>query len=166
MIKHFKIQKGKHYCNPTIPILTIKHKISGVITFQDINYEIDREYIKDTNKIIGLSNNWHHHMDSVRIGWRMNQDLTGYNDSIEIMVTYYENDKRVIIPLTTTKPISVDQYSIEITKDSYVVRYNETEVSIPIDTKRFPFHYVCKPFFGGNAVAPKVFNFEISINCK
>ena len=58
MIKHFKIKKGNHYCNPTFPILTLKHEISGVICFRDINYEIDRNYIKDTNKIIGLSNNW------------------------------------------------------------------------------------------------------------
>lgn len=166
MIKNFRIQKGNHYCNPTIPMLTLKHEISGVVSFRDLYYAVDKKYIKDTNKIIGLSNNWHHHKDSVRIGWRINQDLTGYNDSIEIMVTYYENGKRVIIPLTTTKPISVDQYKIEITRDSYVVRYNEAEVSIPIDTKRFPIHYVCRPFFGGNAVAPQNFNFEISINSK
>ena len=164
MIKNFKIQKGNHYCNPTIPVLTLKHEISGVVSFRDLQYLVEDKYMKDTNKIIGLSNNWHHHKDSVRLGWRMNPDLTEYNDSIEIMVTYYENGNRVIIPLTTTKPISVDQYKIEITKDSYVVRYNETEVSIPIDTTRFPIHYICRPFFGGNAVAPKNFNFEISIN--
>lgn len=167
MIKHFKIKKGNHYCNPTIPILTLKHEISGVICFQDINYDIDRNYIKDTNKIIGLSNNWNHHKDSVRIGWRKNiDDESEYSNAIEIMVTYYENGKRTIIPLTTTKPTAIDSYKIKITENSYVVRYNEAEVSIPINKKQFPIHYVCKPFFGGDAVAPKDFNFEISINRK
>lgn len=162
MIKLFKIKKGNNYSNLSIPYITFKHKISGIISFKNISYVVEKKYMKDSNKIIGLSNNWHHHQDSVRLCWRMNPKKDNVDD-IEIMISYYVNGKRTIIPLTTTKSSSIDNYSIEIEKNSYKLKYNKTSVTIHTTSKLFPVHYLCKPYFGGNAKAPKDFNFEISI---
>ena len=87
----YKISKGNHK-SKIIPSLTFKSKISGLVCFKgDFSYDIGKEQ-KDTNKILGLSDSWHHHINSIRLGWRWSNE---YN-CIEIMTIQYKNKVRII----------------------------------------------------------------------
>jgi len=93
------IDKGKHR-STLIPTFTIKDSINGVFTFIDgYKYLIEKQ--KDSNKLIGLSDNWSHHIDSVRIGWRYNLK---YPDMIEIVGIVYNNGERIIFSITHVQP--------------------------------------------------------------
>ena len=66
----YLIKKGCHRAGWFFG-LTQKNRISGKIKFLgDVSYRMPLQ--KDTNKIIGLADNWHHHKDSCRLGWRWN----------------------------------------------------------------------------------------------
>lgn len=154
----YEIKQGKHRSGYFLK-LTCKNKLSGVIEFiDDVSYKIDLQ--KDTNKIIGLSDNWHHHKDSCRLGWRWNL----IEEKIEIMTIVYSRGKRTIKHLCFAEEDKEYQFEIIITRNSYILRFN-TDIAIIRRTRRWKFiRSILHPYFGGKTKSPKDFNIKIELN--
>jgi hypothetical protein len=67
---NFIIEQGKHYCKQWWRLrFTTKKVLIGKATFLgDFSYDIGAKHQKDSNKLIGLSDSWHHHISSIRKG--------------------------------------------------------------------------------------------------
>ena len=145
----YKILKGHHRAGWFFDVTT-KNKLSGTIKFLgDVSYFIDLQ--KDTNKLIGLSDNWHHHKDSCRLGWRWNV----VSKSVEIMTITYVKGKRTIKHLCFADDNEDYSYEIIINKNSYIYRFDTTISIVPRRSKWKWFRYICQPFFGGKTKSPK-----------
>lgn len=75
----YTIEKFNHRhsnCIPLVDRITWKDRVDFIFKFKsDPTYTVpNKEDQKDTNKIFGISDSWHHHEHSVRIGWRHNLD--------------------------------------------------------------------------------------------
>lgn len=139
--------------------LTRKNKISGTIKFLgDVSYFVDMQ--KDTNKIIGLSDNWNHHRDSIRLGWR----YLPTTKEIEIMTILYSRGKRNIKHLCYTEDNVDKTFEIIINKKSYIVRYDTDIAIIRRESKWNWFRYYLWPFFGGVEASPKNIYIKLEIN--
>lgn len=154
------IKKGKHISN-YIPKLTFSNKISGYVTFEgDFSYSIDKQ--KDTNKLIGLSDNWSHHKDSIRIGWRWNTK----NECIELMSILYSGGQREIKSLKLLykeddKDITIE-YEVMILPKYYSIKIDGCNFLIKRTSSWNFIRVILQPYFGGTTVAPKDFNFVIN----
>ena len=105
----FKIRKGKHR-NPFkwfFPFFTFKKRLKcSICLLGDHKYYFNTkdEQIK-TNKLVGLSDNYYHRKDSIRIGYRF------YNNKYDLMVYYYNNgemDKAAVYLLLSKRfPLAV-----------------------------------------------------------
>jgi hypothetical protein len=63
------ITQEKHRCDKLIPSIRL-NTIEGYVPFSsNFEYKIDKQ--GDTNKLIGLSDSYFHHINSIRIGWRV-----------------------------------------------------------------------------------------------
>lgn len=153
----FKIKKGCHYSNKWWhPLLTFNNSINGKFRLiGDCSYE--KKQI-DSNKIIGLSDNIHHHKDSIRIGWRY------YKDKYEITCISYVKGIRKIDKITTVEKDSVNSFNIIIFDSCYVVTVNSSSKVVFRKSKYKFLRYVLKPYFGGTEKAPKDINIEIEGN--
>lgn len=138
---------------------TFKNKISGTIKFLgNVSYYINKQ--KDSNKIIGLSDNWHHHKDSARLGWRY--DPT--RKEIEIMTITYKKGRIFINHLCYCKDNEDYSYEIIINKKSYIYRFG-TDISIvPRLSKWNWVRYTCFPYFGGTEKSPKNIYIKVEID--
>lgn len=139
--------------------LTWKNKISGKIKFLgDVSYFVDKQ--KDSNKIVGLSDNWYHHKDSARLGYRY--DPT--RKEIEIMTISYKKGIRFINHLCYCKDNEDYAYEIIINKKSYIYRFG-TDISIVprLSKWRLP-RLVLHPYFGGTQKATKNIYIKLEIN--
>lgn len=147
-----KIKKGTH--KPfRLPELVLKNTIKGFVLFNgDFSYKIDKQ--EDTNKLFGFSDGWHHHQDSIRLGWRY------YNDELEIMTITYSNGKRNIKHLTYIESNTTYSFSIQIKGNEYIVNFGSSETIINRTSKWVFLRYVLKPYFGGSTKAPKDFKFN------
>jgi hypothetical protein len=160
------IRKNKRkpfpYFYLTKPVLIKKDKSFSVIKYfkftETAIYHFNDEDQYDVNKLFGFSFGLHHH-NSVRFGWRPNEDLS----KMEIVGYEYINKLRV-----PTIPI----YDVEINKwYKYELKYNcgvfaQIEYVItdgtktfstvhPITLKRkFNLGYRLYLYFGGNKKAP------------
>ena len=153
--KTFKIKKGNHK-STWLPSLTCKSTIKGTVTFiGNHKYTIPKQY--DTNKIIGLSDNYSHHKDSIRIGWRWSTK----NSIIEILTISYRNGKRTITPLTVATTNQPYSFSIAITPTHYNVNWNNTTTHIPKTSKWNGPRYKLFPYFGGTTKAPLTLQIQI-----
>lgn len=155
----YTIKNGSHRSR-WIPSFTFKNNISGKIRFlSDMSYKINKQ--KDTNKLIGISDGWHHHKNSIRIGWR-------YNDGLEIMVITYTGGKRTIESLGYVSPNKEYFFRIQLFNGVYAVHFvssdNEIRYSTLMDrTSKWSFlRYKLFPYFGGTEKAPKEFNISIT----
>jgi hypothetical protein len=157
----YTINKGKHR-STLIPTFTIKDSINGVFTFIDgYQYSIPKQ--KDSNKLIGLSDNWLHHIDSVRIGWRYNPR---YPEMVEIVAIIYNNSKRSIFPITHIEPNKKHYFSIEILDEYYKIKINKTVVAAR-RTSSFDFvRYQLNPYFGGDLASPNKVLIDLEVNFK
>lgn len=157
------IKKGNHYSR-WFPSFTVNKRIAGLVIFKgDFSYSIDKQ--KDTNKLIGLSNSWHHHKSSVRIGWRWNEK----DNCLDIMVIVYRNWKRDIYNICSIPHDSVNQnycYSIDFDKahfgedDICTVFFGNSKTTVFLPKYRF-IRYKLFPYFGGTTKAPKDFVFKL-----
>ena len=135
------------------PEIYCKGKLEGFVTFiGDFSYKIDKQ--KDTNKLVGLSDNYHHHKDSVRIGWR-------WNEGLEIMAIIYSGGKRVIEHLAWAKENIEYKYKIVITENNYHLKFNDTYKNYLRLSKWSLPRVVLNPYFGGTTKAPKTFRFRL-----
>lgn len=154
----FIIKRGRHRAGWFFK-LTTKNKISGTIKFLgDVSYFIDTQ--KDTNKLIGLSDNWHHHKDSARLGWRWNV----IERKIEIMTITYVRGKRTIKHLCFTEDNDDKDFEIIINKNHYIYRFDKNISIVPRRSRWKLFRYLCWPYFGGKTKSPKNIYIKIELN--
>jgi hypothetical protein len=148
------IKQGNHISN-YIPKLTFSNKIKGSVTFEgDFSYSIDKQ--KDTNKLIGLSDSWSHHISSIRIGWRWNKK----SECIELMSILYSEGKREIKPLLLLSNVNTISYEVEILPENYRIVINDVSYLIDRKSKWNFLRVKLQPYFGGTTVAPKDFSFN------
>jgi len=156
----FLIEKNSHYCNFNFfPFFTFSRKLCG--TFKligDFSYEIDKQ--KDTNKIIGFSDSYHHHKSSVRIGWRWCEE----ENKTEILVIRYMNGERTITPLCFVNQDEENVFEIKISKHNYFVKVNNNSLYLlrMSGWKLWFPKIILRPYFGGTTKAPKDFEFNIT----
>lgn len=148
------IKPGKHYSNRLLPQLKCS-RISGEVLFEsDMEYHVGKQ--KDTNKLIGLSDNFLHHQDSIRIGWRWNDA----HNCLEIMTIRYANKIRTIDHLCYVDDLSgYKKFSIQITKERYIVNFDGVIAIINRSSKWWFLRYVLFPYFGGTDKSPRSFTF-------
>lgn len=154
---YLKIKKGRHRSNWWFPRLTFKDSIVGKVTFMcDQEYSIGK-YQKDSNKLIGLSDGFHHHISSIRIGFRWNS----ISKRIDLVGICYNNRKREIKVITRVDVNKEINFSVSIEKDKYLVNIDGEFVSFDRSGRWNFLRYTLKPFFGGDSKAPKDLEFKI-----
>ena len=150
------IKKGNHRSNLRFPLLTFKKSIKVEVKFiGDFSYSIKKQ--KDANKLFGLSDSYHHHKDSVRVGWRWNNIVK----KVELMVIVYSGGNRTIKHLRylpINKRITIE---LEVKEGEYIIKLNNDEYSFERTSKWWFLRYGLFPFFGRTTVAPKDFQFTI-----
>lgn len=163
--KRYHIKKGRHYSNRAHLGLTLSND-HIVTAYFDKNclYQIEGEDSHDINKLFGFSTAWHHHVQSIRLGWRC---LDG--KGIEILT--YPHDAEVeeskerfinfegIFLLDQVEPKQRFECQIFNHRDEFTFYYRSGEyenmVNIPKLSYHFTFiHYYLYPYFGGNKRAP------------
>lgn len=154
----YKIKKNRHRSSFFIKI-TDKSEIKGSFMFiGDCSYYIEDNQ-KDSNKLIGLSDNISHHFDSIRIGWR-------YNNGLELTTIAYCNKERIIKPLGRIKENVEYNFKISIFKGEYYIHvWNNDSTLFSVINRHSKWRFlrvVLKPYFGGKIKAPK--EFKIYIN--
>lgn len=159
----YTIDRFSHRHNSCIPLLnriTWGRRVDFVFKFKsDPSYIVpNKEDQKDTNKIFGISDGWHHHEHSVRIGWRhdFNTNQTTY------CVYYYKDGKHYTEDLGPLKMNQDIYVCIEIKKDHYKVTTVDKSLEIPRTSRWFGPRYYLYPYFGGQQVAPKQFRIKIN----
>jgi hypothetical protein len=152
----YVIKKGGHSSDRMFPFLTFKNKVVFDVKFiGSFRYRIKKQ--KDTNKLIGLSDSWHHHRNSVRVGWRWNSVA----NNVELMAIIYSNGYRTIKHLKflpTSKRVLI---TIEIKDKQYSIKINHEEFLFERTSNWGFIRYGLSPYFGGDTVAPKDFRFTI-----
>ena len=154
------IKQGNHISN-YIPKLTFSNSIKGFVTFEgDFSYTIEKQ--KDTNKLIGLSDNWSHHKDSIRIGWRWNTK----SECLELMSILYSGGKReinslMLLPKKNDVDVTV-AYEVAILPKYYSITINGSNFLLKRTSSWCFVRVVLQPYFGGTTVAPKDFRFNFS----
>jgi hypothetical protein len=152
----YRIKEGCHR-SKWFPKITSGDLLIGSFSFiGDPSYDIGAKQ-KDTNKLIGLSDNYHHHKDSIRIGWRC------LNSRIEIMAICYSNSKRTIEHITYVDPNEIIKFIVSIEKDKYVIMVGDVLYTHKRTSKWRFLRYYLFPFFGGNTKAPKDFKIIIKL---
>lgn len=160
MEEQVTIFKGNHYSNWWFSLPTFKRLLLGTVEFEDdFSYSIAKQ--EDTNKLIGLSDSWHLHKHSIRLGWRW--DIT--SQRIEIMTIVYKKGKRTIEHLCWAQPERKYNFIISVEKDYYLISFNNNSkiISRTSSWKLFMPRFILKPYFGGTTKAPKEFNFKFNI---
>lgn len=169
----FVIEKGKHYSS-WFPRLVWGNKLSykNITIGHSYDFresEVFNEY-QPVHKLIGLSDNWHHHKDSVRIGWRTTEDR-----GIALYLITYKKGKRGIDflcnvgysnisrnpfkPELLTLPFNV---AIRIYKSYYEVQVfiknhdkgNSYYMKISRESSWWGPRLLLKPYYGGTQVSP------------
>lgn len=152
------IKKGNHY-SAFIPHLKFGITIAGTVKFVgDFSYDIGEKQ-SDTNKLIGLSDNWHHHKDSIRIGWRCNHKIGKF----QAMVIVYQKGKRTIRFIDEFAPNKQHFFQISITNNNYIVIFNDKTMVFDRFSTWIGPRVILQPYFGGTEVAPKDFKFEFNL---
>jgi len=159
----YTIEKWNHRSRRSITILgafTWKSRLDFIFKFKtDPSYTLTNKLDqKDTNKIFGISDSWHHRQHSVRIGWRHNLDT----NQTTYCAYYYRDGKHYVEELGPLKINENIYVCIEIKKDHYKVTTLDKTLEIPRTSKWFGLRYFLYPYFGGQQVAPK--HFKIKIN--
>lgn len=154
----FNIKKGKH-TSFKFPRLTFKSSIKAKIKLSgDFNYTSEiKENQKDANKIFGLSDGFHHHRNSIRIGYR-------YLENRIELLSYRYNDGEHFTSIMGY--INIDEeFDIKIViSDKYYITFKNVTFEYKRTSKWwFPLRYVLFPYFGGQEVSKNDLKFEINI---
>lgn len=152
-----RINKDDHYSNKILPKIKL-NTIAGSVKFiGDFSYSISRTNQLDTNKLIGLSDSYHHHRHSVRLGWRWNNRV----EKIEILYTVYRRSNRFIESICYIEPDIEYNFEVAVDKDKYLLWFDDTYIEVYRSSNWILPRYVLFPFFGGDEPAPKDFQFEL-----
>ena len=156
---YLTIKKGKHRSNWWLPKLTFKSVIVGKVTFlDDHEYDIGK-YQKDSNKICGLSDNFSHHMDSIRLGWRYNSIVK----RIDLVGICYNGGKREIKTITRVDANKEISFLISIERDKYLVAVGDSFVPFDRSSRWNFLRYYLKLYFGGKSKSPKDLKFKLEL---
>lgn len=163
----FQIKKGNHFSNFNLSffkIFFIKDSINFKCKFdENCVYPHINKDTYDLNKLIGLSDNWSHMDDSVRIGWRCIDGKT-----IELHLFCHVNGKIDSEYITSVNPNEEFIGHLFIIDNVYcadIIKNTNIRTSRCLSRKsnwRF-FRYLLKPYFGGNNKAPKTMNINIKL---
>jgi hypothetical protein len=158
---NYIIEQGKHYCKEWWRLrFTTKKVLIGKATFLgDFSYDIGAKHQKDSNKLIGLSDSWHHHRNSIRIGWYWDNVI----NRIAIVGICYNRGKRTIKRITSVEANEEYSFAVYIEKDKYFAVFDGEWVEFERSSKWWLPKLVLKPFYGGRISAPKDFKFNIKI---
>lgn len=153
-----KIQQGNNRSNWHLPMF-MRKSISGNIMYDsDMFYQIDKQ--GDTNKLIGLSDSYHHLINSIRLGWRWNE-MYG---ALEISTIVSNNSVSSIQHLCFVETLSeFKKFSIAIHKTQYIVMFDGIFKILPRTSKWYLPKYVLFPYFGGTTKSPTDFNFVFQL---
>lgn len=154
-----KIKEGKHYSNRILPAFRCKTLSGKVKLLGDFSYQISSKDQLDTNKLIGLSDSYHHHRNSIRFGWRWNNKV----NKLEILYTLYRNSNRFIEHICFIETFKEYDFEIAISDDKYLLWFGDKYLEVYRNSNWFLPRYVLFPFFGGDEVAPKEFEFEFEL---
>lgn len=151
----YTIKKGNHYSNFNLPKLIFSDTLKFKCSFdKNCLYEFINKDSGDLSKLVGLSDNYIHMKDSIRIGWR-NMDNSNV---IELHVFAHVDSKMISTYLCSVEPNTEFIGSILIYENVYMVdvTYKNTTYSKTIArTSKFPnIRYMLKPYFGGDNTAP------------
>lgn len=150
------IKKDKHRCDKIIPIIKI-NTVEGYVLFS-CNFEYNILKQEDTNKLVGLSDSYFHHINSIRIGWRWSLK----ENKIEIMSILYRDSKRYIEHFCFIDDVEMYfKFKILVTKNTYELEFGEFNKTIIRENNWFLPRYVLFPYFGGTTLAPKDFIFNM-----
>lgn len=151
-----KIKEGNHCSNKILPMFRYKTLSGSVKLKGDFSYEIVRYNQLDTNKLIGLSDSIHHHNDSIRFGWRWNDKV----EKLELMYTLYRDGNRYIEPICYIETEKEYDFEIAVDYDKYLLWFDDKYIEVYRNSNWILPRYVLFPFFGGDEIAPKDFEFE------
>ena len=150
------IRKGKHTFFK-IPRFTFSKKID--FTFRlvgDFSYTADLpENQKDTNKIFGISDSFHHRRDSIRIGFRYLQG------NLELMAYYYNNGVRKSEKIQNIETDKEYTIKMEISDNLYLLEVDSNKHEFTRTSEWCFVRYLLYPYFGGQEKAKKDLTFEI-----
>lgn len=156
-MKKFSIKQEKHYSNFHFDFTTKKELDFTVIFKENCLYEIDKNNTNsyDINKLFGLSDDYYHMKNSLRIGW------TCENGKNIKLYSFIHNDYKFKSELLCTiKPEEEIKIKLLIYNNQYgiLIFYNDEIIYKKYRRTskwNIPFRYILKPYFGGNLVAPK-----------
>lgn len=152
------IREGKNYSNRILPMIRCK-TISGTVKLKgDFSYKINKSDQLDTNKLIGLSDSINHHIDSIRFGWRWNDNV----NKLELLYTLYRDGKRYIEPISYIETDKEYDFEVAVDVDKYLLWFDGKYIEVFRSSQWFLPRYVLFPYFGGDEVAPKDFEFEFN----
>ena len=156
----YKIKKGNHY-SCFIPSISFNDTFNFQIKFlSDPSYisKSDKNQ-EDVNKIFGVSDSFHHHISSVRIGWFYDTKLKAN----QLVVYSYSNRIVRVDNLGLFNKNEVLDITLIIVKNHYLVHRKDTGSFqlIPRESNWNGPRYILHPYFGGNEVADKDYLIEI-----
>jgi len=145
----YHIKEGNHKSTVKFETLTSEELKFSCKFEESAIYELNDEDQLDINKLYGFSDCNNNHQDnSARFGWR-------WNNRLEIFTYVYNNGVRNTQILGSVDVNTWNEYSIQITDNSYVFTLNgrSTTVERTSDCNRGTY-YMLYPYFGGNQTAP------------
>lgn len=161
------IHKNEHYARP----LQLIRKLLGVrvckersmrakVTFhKDCEYNLPSQDKQDINKLFGYSFG-HHHRNSLRIGWRYNED----RKQIEVVSYIYIDGVR-----QTERHLAwcdfEEEYEMYIDNSenyAYMIVYTFAGICVPFRNK-LGVSYPLSLYFGGNNTAPHDMTIDLTI---
>lgn len=153
----YKIKKGKHRASPlSLGIHFGKTSESYEVIFDDsCRYQLDEENQLDWNKLVGWSYGLHH-KNSIRIGWRYNQD----SRMIQLCIYTYENGIRKesgfrSIQLGVKYKLTLDYYNPHLSlRVTSPYSYRQDFILNTIFDSKPTWGYNLGLFFGGNLSQP------------
>ena len=162
-MKKFSIKQEKHYSNFHFDFTTKKELDFTVIFKENCLYSIDKNNLDlyDINKLFGLSDDYNHMKNSLRIGWNCED-----NENIKLYSFIHNDYKFKSELLCTIKPEEEIKIKLLIYNNQYgiLIFYNDEIIYKKYRRTskwNIPFRYILKPYFGGNLVAPKDLDFLI-----
>lgn len=172
-MKQIKIKKKHHFRNFLSDIFPRISFSKRMETEYYVQFDHSCKYLLDSNKtqvnkLLGIGH-IHHHLNSVRLGWRYVEDL----DKIELLPYYYENGKRIIVKndqfperklyincgeTVKVKFIYAFNNNLNYVQGCIYINDNLYDINLWFNNndyiKGLPFLYECFPYFGGSVPSP------------
>jgi hypothetical protein len=159
------VKKGHHYFKPHHNKITFEKTIFKRVVFEyDCKYDLSDDDQLDINKLFGVGFFPHHHRNSIRYGWRWNND----RHVIELFAYVYDRGKRkaqyildlkIGVQYTLCLFINTENCLFVIQDQrGWTIRTLLIKHTIPIMLLGYTLH----PYFGGNKTAPHSMTINIT----